>query len=180
MPERILIIGSSGAGKSTLARALARHLDLPLIHLDRHYWQPGWVPMAEASWAAEVERLIALPAWVMDGNYNATMPQRMARADAIVHMDFPRRVCLGRIARRIVTTYGQVREDMAPGCPEQIDWEFLQWVWNFPRRSRPKNLALLQGFRGPIVTLRNPSGVRTWQQAGYSFGDMVELGAISR
>jgi hypothetical protein len=23
---------------------------------------------------------------------------------------------------------GQSRPDMAPGCPEKIDWEFLQWI----------------------------------------------------
>ncbi|MFI6132271.1 hypothetical protein [Micromonospora sp. NPDC051141] len=41
--RRILVVGSSGAGKSTVAGELARRLDLPLIHLDRHYWRPGWV-----------------------------------------------------------------------------------------------------------------------------------------
>ena len=27
---------------------------------------------------------------------------------------------------------------MAPGCHEKVDLEFLRWVWNFPRDSRPK------------------------------------------
>ena len=36
--QRVAIIGSCGAGKSTLAKSLGEKLDLPVIHLDAHYW----------------------------------------------------------------------------------------------------------------------------------------------
>jgi len=169
-PQRIMVIGCSGSGKSTLAKELARALELPLVYLDAHYWQPGWIPLDEAAWVAEVERLIAAPAWVMDGNYSATMARRAECADAIVHFDFPRWLCLWRIAKRVALGYGRVRPDMAPGCPEQFDWEFTRWVWNYPRRSRPKNLALLATYRGAIVTLSGPADVRRWQEGGFRFG----------
>ncbi|MEO9901595.1 isopentenyl transferase family protein [Nisaea sp.] len=41
--NRVLILGCPGAGKSTAARSLAKITGLPVIHLDRHYWEPGWV-----------------------------------------------------------------------------------------------------------------------------------------
>ena len=40
--ERILIIGCGGAGKSTLARRLGEKTGLPVVHLDKLYWRPGW------------------------------------------------------------------------------------------------------------------------------------------
>ncbi|MGL4882562.1 MAG: hypothetical protein ACRC8K_16095 [Waterburya sp.] len=40
--KRIAIIGCCGAGKSTLAKSLGEKLNLPVIHLDTYYWQPGW------------------------------------------------------------------------------------------------------------------------------------------
>ncbi|EBR8158754.1 adenylate kinase, partial [Salmonella enterica subsp. enterica serovar Newport] len=40
--RRVLIVGCPGAGKSTLAKELANITKLPLIHLDRYYWLPGW------------------------------------------------------------------------------------------------------------------------------------------
>ncbi len=41
--QRVLVIGISGAGKTTLSQALAERTGLPLIHLDREFWQPaGW------------------------------------------------------------------------------------------------------------------------------------------
>jgi adenylate kinase family enzyme len=38
-----LVLGTGGAGKSRLSREMAEILNLPIIHLDRHYWNPGWV-----------------------------------------------------------------------------------------------------------------------------------------
>jgi adenylate kinase family enzyme len=40
LDKRIMIIGSSGCGKTTLAIQLSRILELPVIHLDREYWNP--------------------------------------------------------------------------------------------------------------------------------------------
>jgi adenylate kinase family enzyme len=167
MPRRILVIGCSGAGKSTLARAIANSRQLPLVHLDRHYWRPGWVAPSEPDWQAQVERLVAEPGWVMDGNYSSTMARRAEVADAIVFLDLPRWLCLTRVLRRAVFGYGRSRPDVAPGCPERFDWAFLKWVWNYPKRSRPKTLALLQTFRGPVVTLRSTAEVRSWIAAGF-------------
>jgi adenylate kinase family enzyme len=50
VPRRILVIGCSGAGKSTLAWAIANRHQLPLIHLDRFFWRPGWVAPSEPEW----------------------------------------------------------------------------------------------------------------------------------
>jgi adenylate kinase family enzyme len=66
--QRSEIIGCSGAGKSTLARALGVKLGLPVHHLDRLLWQPGWVETARTSWRALQAELCAQPAWIIDGN----------------------------------------------------------------------------------------------------------------
>ena len=39
--ERVAIVGCIGAGKSTLARELGSCLELPVVHLDRMWWQEG-------------------------------------------------------------------------------------------------------------------------------------------
>lgn len=40
--KRVVIAGCPGAGKSRAARTLSDLTGLPVIHLDSHYWQPGW------------------------------------------------------------------------------------------------------------------------------------------
>ena len=107
--KRCLVIGSGGAGKSTLAREMARRTGLPLIHLDQHYWRPGWVPAPPDAWRTRVEELIQRPTWIMDGNYGSTLEPRLAAADTVVFLDTPRLVCIGRVLRRWWRHRGRAR-----------------------------------------------------------------------
>jgi len=47
------VIGCGGSGKSTLSRRLG----LPLVNLDREYWQPGWLQPSKEEWEAQVRNL---------------------------------------------------------------------------------------------------------------------------
>jgi adenylate kinase family enzyme len=136
--RRALVIGSPGAGKSTFARKLAVLKGCSIVHLDQLYWEPGWVIAKPDVYRARLERVLVTEAWVMDGNYSSTFDIRLPRADAVIWLDRPRWICLARVLRRIAGSHGQVREDMAPGCPEQIDLAFLRYVWTFPRKHRPR------------------------------------------
>jgi adenylate kinase family enzyme len=136
--RRALVIGSPGAGKSTFARKLANLKGCAVVHIDQLYWEPGWTMAKPEVYRARLERVLATDAWVMDGNYSGTFDLRMPRADAVIWLDQLRRICFARVLRRIAGSYGQVREDMAPGCPEKIDLEFLRYVWTFPKKHRPR------------------------------------------
>ncbi len=136
--QRVLVIGCGGAGKSRLARQLAPQLGLPLVHLDRFYWSPGWVEPTQEKWRRIVEGLVAEPAWVMDGNYSATFDLRMPRADTVIWLDYPRTRCIWRVVTRVIKGYGHNRPDLPDGCPEQVDLKFWRFVWDFPNRSRPR------------------------------------------
>lgn len=155
-PQRIAVIGCPGAGKSTLSRALAERLRLPLHHLDQLWWQPGWV---ETTWDDFDEKLHAIldtDAWIIDGNYSRTLEARVSRADLVIHLDYPRRLCLWRALRRILASHGRSRPDMAPGCPERLDLEFLTYIWHFRRDVRPRLAAVLDDYPGRCVTCRSP------------------------
>lgn len=159
--RRVLVIGSGGAGKSTFARRLGARLGLPVIHLDRAYWRAGWVEPPKDEWRRTVEGLCAGDAWVMDGNYSGTLDVRLAACDAVIFLDLPRAVCTWRVVKRGLKHRGTNRPDMAEGCHEKIDLEFLLWVWNYPRRSRPKVLARLEELSGSkrVYRLRSSAEV---------------------
>ncbi|MFN2567166.1 MAG: DNA topology modulation protein [Gemmatimonadaceae bacterium] len=151
--ERVLVIGAGGSGKTTVARTLAERLGLPLIHLDAHYWRPGWTPTPPDEWQSVVEALVAQPRWVMDGNYGGTLDMRLAACDSVVFLDLPRRVCLWRILKRRTRYRGHTRPDVAPGCPERLTWEFLRWVWTYPKRRRGRILERLRTLTGRRVVI---------------------------
>src|SRR5438034_461599 len=116
---RVLVLGCSGSGKSTFARALALRTGLPLIHLDREYWTPGWVERyGLPRWLDRVAELAGGERWIIDGNYSGSLPLRLPRATCALWLDLPRWQCLGSTVYRCLSGYGQTRPDMAPGCPE--------------------------------------------------------------
>jgi adenylate kinase family enzyme len=158
--ERVLIIGSPGAGKSVLARRLAAATGLPVVHLDRHFFDPGWVEPAPEVWRARVAELTGAARWIMDGNYTSTLSMRLAVADTAIFLDFPMWLCLWRVVLRSLRSFSRHRgDDMAPGCLEHIDVQFLLYVWRFPRDQRDHVQQALASFRGCVVVLRDERGV---------------------
>jgi adenylate kinase family enzyme len=141
--QRVLVIGISGAGKSTFTRVLAGKTGLPVIHLDCDFWLPGWKVTPREEWRCKVAKLVEREAWIMDGNFGASLDLRLPRADTVMWFDYPRHLCLLRAVWRVLTTYGKVRADLAPGCPEKFDWEFLRFIWNFNAKSRPQIVSML-------------------------------------
>jgi adenylate kinase family enzyme len=142
--KRILVIGSGGAGKSTVATRLGQLLDLEVNHLDKFYWRPGWVETSPEEWTQIVTDLINRDSWIVDGNYGGTLELRMQRCDTIVFLDMPRLLCVWRIVKRNFRYRRGVRPDMAEGCREKLDPEFVSWVWNYSRRTRPKVVKLIR------------------------------------
>lgn len=141
LPRRWLLLGAGGAGKTTLALELGRILSLPIIHLDRHYWSPGWVPPPDTAWDAKVEDLVQQDEWIMDGNYSRTLDLRLPRAQAVILLDLPPTVCLWGIVRRGAFRRGRARKDLPEGCMEHFpNLEFLLYVATYRWRSRPKVL----------------------------------------
>ena len=159
--ERIIIIGCGGAGKSTLARKLGEMLDLPVVHLDKLFWKPGWVEMEREEFDALIQAELKKEKWIMDGNFNRTLPERIRYCDTIIYLDFSRIACLMGVLKRIITTYGTVRPDMGEGCPERIDLDFLKWVWNFNKNKRESYYKMLNEVENvETIVLKNRRAVK--------------------
>lgn len=166
--NRILVIGSSGAGKSTLARHLGAKLELPVIHLDRHFWKPGWTKTPEHEWKKKVEMLVQRPYWIMDGNYRSTLDIRLAAADTVIFLDLPPAICAIRAFKRRLKYRNQPRPDIAQGCVEPIfDPQFpsfIQWILDYPNRARPDVIKHLNRIKTEknIIWLKSPQEVQTF------------------
>ena len=164
--ERILIIGCGGAGKSTLARQLGEKLDLPVVHLDKLYWNPGWVESAPEEFDRKLAAELEKPRWIMDGNFNRTMPQRIGKCDTVIYLDFNRMTCLWGVIKRNITNRGKVRPDMGEGCPDKIDWEFIRWVWNYNKNKKEHNYRLLnEATHAETIVLKNRRAVKRFLSA---------------
>lgn len=144
--KRVVVIGSGGAGKSTFSRQLGEITGLEVIHLDSLYWKPNWQKTPAEEWEKIVAELVGRDSWIMDGNFGGTRESRIRACDTVVFLDIPRRVCMYRVIKRVIKHRGANRPDMAEGCNEKLDVEFLLWVWNFRKRSRHRIMSDLEMF----------------------------------
>ena len=161
--ERIMIIGCGGSGKSTLARLLGEKTGLPVVHLDKLFWKSGWVESSKSEIDAKITAAMAEEHWILDGNYNRTLPMRLERCDTVIWLDYSRWVCLWGVFKRVVTSYGRVRPDMPEGCPERVDWDFLVWIWNFNKNKRERYHTLLSSHKDKEIHIfKNRRQLKAW------------------
>ncbi|RYG58365.1 MAG: AAA family ATPase [Alphaproteobacteria bacterium] len=134
--KRVLIVGTSGVGKTTLGLQIAQVTGLPNIHLDILAWTKGWVRKPQDDFERELDEALAGEAWVIDGNYIKSLPQRAGRADTLILIDLPLWHCLVRVFRRWWKNRGKQRLDLPEGCLEPLPWTFLKWVLSAPPRHQ--------------------------------------------
>ena len=162
--KKILIIGSAGSGKTTLSKKLNKKLSLPIIHLDKYYWRSNWQCVSNDEWEKIIEKFSNQKTWIMDGNYSKTIATRLQYADVVIFLDIPRYICLLRvILRRFKFSSNKTRVDIPQDCKERMSFEFYKWIWNFPKRSRPGILELLESTsktqKTQVIILKNSTQI---------------------
>lgn len=175
---KIAVIGYSGSGKSTLAKRLAAQIGCRPFYLDAVQFVENWGLRDRGEALLLVRAEMDKPVWVIDGNYSGFFwEERLAAADEIVWLCYPRLVCLARAIRRHRTYRGKVRESIAEGCLEKLDWEFVRWILHDGRNKRR-----VEGFRNVVrryphktVVIRNDRALRAYLR-GKGLLDAIERG----
>ncbi|GJM41872.1 MAG: hypothetical protein DHS20C20_21540 [Ardenticatenaceae bacterium] len=182
--KRVLVIGSSGSGKSTLARQLGATLELPVIHLDRHFWHAGWVGTPKDEWHGTINKLVQRDAWVIDGNYRGTLNIRLKAADSVVFLDLPPWICAMRAIKRRIQYRNRPRPDIAEGCKEPLLdpqlFQFVRHVLNYPDRAKPYVMQQLKGIAREkrVILLKTNKDVNNFIKAPLDFPPLNLMNSI--
>jgi adenylate kinase family enzyme len=166
--RRVLVAGNTGAGKTTTGRILAGRLGVPFHEVDQLAFRPGW--QANPSYLAEVRRLAAEPAWVLDTWGDSRIRTELwQRADTVIWLDYPLRVILPRLFRRSAARTIK-REKIFNGNIES----YAEWLSrDHPlrsavrdQRSRRAEMSRLIATNPHLVAVRlsTPAATEHWLQ----------------
>ncbi len=162
--DRIMIMGPTNAGKSTLAVAISNTLSIPAIHLDafRHLPNTDWQQRPTSEFHALHDEAITGDAWVIDGNYSRTIPQRLARATGIILIDDALWRRYYRYFRRTLG-HGE-RLGALDGNKDTIKWAMLHWLWH-TRNSVAKYQRMSEQSGLPYVFIPNEQALQALYRA---------------
>lgn len=84
--QRICIIGNSDVGNSTLTLELGALFQLPVLHIDRLYWQPGRVKTPKDVYLPDLRKAIAEEKRIIDGNHKGKPANCLERCDCVIYI----------------------------------------------------------------------------------------------
>lgn len=154
---RVAIVGCPGSGKTTFSNSLQTLLNRDVVHLDKLLWKPNWEMRDYDSRVKIHNELIEGERWIIDGMWRSHLVDRLKRATLVFFLDYKRSLCLFRALKRRIKYSGKQREDIAEGCFEKLDSEFLKYIWKFKKDTRPLILQLTsENDNIQTVVLKNP------------------------
>ncbi len=164
--HKILIFGNAGTGKTTLARMLGERLSLDVLHLDTIYWLRNWQSLSKPAFnKAVLSYLRAHRRFVMDGNYtnHTNFEDRVAISDMIILLNYDETTALKGVKRRENVYKHRYRSDMATGCIEELDQEFLQYVAFFePKRHKLEAIINQLRHKKHVLIFDNREALMHW------------------
>jgi len=140
MYKKIAIIGIMGSGKSTLAIKLGKLLNIDVHHLDKIYFKPGWVKIPSEEGESIQRKIASKDSWIIDGNWTGSMDIRLAPADTIIFLDFPKWFSLYRTLKRALFSRGKQPPDKQEGNREKFAWGLFKAILNYPRERIYKTI----------------------------------------
>ena len=145
--KKIIIIGGNGSGKTTFAKQLTRELDIPLIFIDKIYWTDNWTRADESMANSILKAEMQKDMWIIDGNHEASIPERLKTCDTVFYFDFNSFSCFIGSVIRVIKNYGIQRDDVGGNNNiEKFDKnkiEFFKSVLRFNKLNRARYYQMI-------------------------------------
>ncbi len=168
---KIAVIGHSSSGKSTFSKRLAKVYAIPVLHIDKIFFESNWIERDSTIVEEEMREFMGNKAWIIDGFYRKLATERFEEADQIFMFNFNRFKCLyGAIVRRL-KYHNQNRDSVCVGCRERLNFSFIWWILFGGRKKDSRKLLkrFEQEYKDKIVVFKNRKQANDYLRSiGYS------------
>ncbi len=137
--KKIIIIGCPGSGKTTFAEKLNKCTGLPLYHLDAIWHKPDKTHISREEYDELLAEIFKTPEWIIDGNYNRTIEERLVQCDTVFLFDLPTEICLQGATGRL----GKGRYDL-PWIENELSDQLRTTIEEFPEKYLPRIYELIR------------------------------------
>lgn len=121
-----------GSGKSTFAHQLGEGLKREVIHLDKLFHKKGWERRySKEQWIEKMNELVSHKQWIIDGNYQSTLPIRLSKADTVIYFQFSKWESILGACKRLFMSKGKPF-DKDEGVNEKISWSLIKKIITYP------------------------------------------------
>ena len=162
--QKIIVIGNAGSGKTTFSKALAEKLNISLVHLDKIFWCGKWKHISRDEFDEKLENELQKDSWIIDGNFDRTIPRRLKECDTVFYLDMPVISCLWNSTKRVFKNYGYTRDDMGGYCPEKFDKHKLELylsILNFNKKNKERYYEMLSKEKDKkIIIFKNRKEIK--------------------
>jgi adenylate kinase family enzyme len=81
---------------------LSKKLEIPVYHLDKYLWKPGWERVLEEDFTKAHNHILTKNSWIIDGvAYFSTVEKRFEYSDMIIYFDIDPEICKKRALIRM-------------------------------------------------------------------------------
>lgn len=140
--KKAIVIGCPGSGKTTFAEKLNKCTGLPLFYLDAIWHKPDKTHISREEYDDKLKEILSYDEWIIDGNYQRTIEERIKNCDTVFLFNLPTVVCLNGAVSRL----GKERYDV-PWIDTELDPLLKKEIENFSCDNLPKIHELLEKYK---------------------------------
>jgi len=152
MINKVSIIGISGTGKTHFARKLSDFLKIPITHYDELVWGECWKEVDEKIVEQKLNKVVKKDRWIIEGYIHPAAKIKLENSDTVIYLDYSGFQAMIGGLQRWWQHRGKTRPEMADGCIEKFDWDYLKVMWK--RAERPEIEKEIRGFKDKIIRLK--------------------------
>ena len=140
--KKAIVIGCPGSGKTTFSEKLQKCTNLPLYYLDAIWHKADRTHITRDEYDARLNEIFKTDKWIIDGNYQRTVEERIKQSDTVFLFDLPTDVCIKGATERL----GKKRYDM-PWIDNELDPKLKIEIEEFAQKNLPDIYKYIEKHR---------------------------------